>query len=158
MIMRSFLGSGRSPWVGSDNGQVTEVEEKNGVIVLAASLFEDGATVTRKRKTREVLTVADSFRLLYTAPPMRGARGTVEHERGGVLSIEHGEFAAVQEFGRRLRRSFGQADGEPTNGVVAYHDKPHDSSGLSDHGAIPRLVGLLGGLQCALGRKVFCAL
>ena len=62
----------------------------------------------------------------------------MEHECEGVVSIEHDEFVAAQELERRLRlrRSWGRADGEPTNGVVAYHDKPH--------GSIARSVELLG--------------
>ena len=39
-------------------GQVTEVEQA-GVVVLAASLFEDGGRVVRKRKARELLTTTD---------------------------------------------------------------------------------------------------
>ena len=58
-------------------GQVTEVEQA-GVVVLAASLFEDGGRVVRKRKARELLTTTDLVRLRYTAPPMRV--GTVPRE------------------------------------------------------------------------------
>ena len=51
-------------------GHFTETEEI-GVVVLAASLFENGASVVRKRKTREFLTITGSVRLRYTAPPIR---------------------------------------------------------------------------------------
>ena len=121
-------------------GPVTKVGE-TGVIVLTASLFVDGATVIRKRKTREVLTITDSIRLLYTAPPI--CVDTVEHEREGVVSIGYGEFSAAQELERWLRRSWGRADGEPTSDVVAYHDIPHGSGVPDDHGATPRSVDLL---------------
>ena len=43
-------------------GQVTEVEEE-GVVVLAASLFEDGERVVHKRKIREILNTTDLVRL-----------------------------------------------------------------------------------------------
>ena len=46
-------------------GQVTEIEEA-GVVVLAASLFEDGERVVRKSKTHEFLAITDSVRLRYT--------------------------------------------------------------------------------------------
>ena len=93
-------------------GQVMEVEE-TGAIDLAAPPFVDGASAVRKRKTREFLTITDSFRVRYTAPRIRV--DTVEHERKGVVSIEHDELgAAQQELELRLRRRWGRAEGEPT--------------------------------------------
>ena len=99
-------------------GQVTEVEEA-GVVVLAASLFEDGERVVRKRKARELLTTTDLVRLRYTDPPIR--LDTVTPEREGVVSIEHGELGAAQELERRLRRRWGRADGE-LSAEAAYQD------------------------------------
>lgn len=120
-------------------GQVTEIGEA-GVVVLAASLFEDGERAVRKRKTCELLTTTDLARLCYTAPPMRLV--TVAHERKGVVSIEHGELGAAQELERRLRRRWGRADGELT-AETAYHDTSHFSTAPSNHDTIPRLVDLL---------------
>ena len=122
-------------------GQVTEVEEE-GVVVLAASLFEDGERVVRKRKMRELLTITDLVRLRYTALPMR--LGTVALKREGVLaSMEHGELGAAQELERRLRRRWGRADGESA-AEAAYHGTSQSDKAPSDHGAIPRSVDLLG--------------
>ena len=121
-------------------GQVTEVEE-TGAIGLAACLFEDGASVVRKRNTREFMIITDSVRLRYTAPPIRV--GTVAHEREGVASIEHDELGAAQELERRLRRRWGRADGELTS-ETAYHGTSHCNNAPSDHDTIPRSFDLLG--------------
>ena len=118
-----------------------EVEE-TGAIDLAAPSVVDGASALRKRKTREFLTITDSFRVRYTAPRIRV--DTVEHERKGVVSIEHDELgAAQQELELRLRRRWGRADGEPT-GEPAYHNTSHCSSVPNDHDTIPRSADLLG--------------
>ena len=118
-------------------GQVTEVEEA-GVDVLAASLFEDGERVVRKRKARGLLATTDLARLRYTAPPMR-LDNTVAREREGVVSIEHRELGAAQELERRLRRRWGRADGELA-AEAAYHATSQSDAAPSDHGTIPRSV------------------
>ena len=122
-------------------GQVTEVEEA-GVVVLAASLFEDGERVVRKRKIRELLTTTDMVRLRHTAPPIHLDTVTLESE--GVVSIEHGELGAAQELERRLRRRWGgRADGE-SESEAAYHDTSQNDETPSDRAAVPRSVDLLG--------------
>ena len=121
-------------------GQVTEVEEA-GVDVLAASLFEDGQRVVRKRKTRELLTTTNLVRLRYTAPPIR--LDTVTREREGVVSIEHGELGAAQELERQLGRRWGRADGELA-AEAEYQGTSQSDTAPSDHDTIPRSADLLG--------------
>ena len=121
-------------------GQVTDVEE-DGVIILASSLFEEGERVVRKRKIRELLTTTDLIRLRYTSPPIR--MDTAEHERDGVVSVDHDELGAAQDLERLLRQRWGRADGlSETN--RAYHDTPHTGPALRDHAAIPQSVDILG--------------
>jgi hypothetical protein len=121
-------------------GQVTDIEE-DGVTVRAASLFEDGARVVRKRKIRELLTTTDHIRLRYTAPPIR--MDTAMHDSEGVVSVDHDELSAAQNLERQLRRRWGRADGM-TEPVCAYDDTSHADFALSDREAVPRTVDILG--------------